>query len=285
MYFPPDFDLERSIELAHLVTQAYDQLSSFQAGAQWALKGGYTLIKELVQDPEGPALSRIHTQFETEIRFFRRSRQTKDRSYPIGFIARKGNDFFLAFRGTTTVTEWVRNLNVRLTDYPKENFGKVHDGFLETYALMRTTILGVMEQMGPKNRLFVAGHSLGAALGTLALPDISTGIGFRNLALYTFGSPRVGDNQFCRSFNSMFADGAFRIANTSDVVVSLPLPVPIFGIIGGYFAHVEQPVDFTVQENDLEKNHSMKTYLSSLAEAKRAKGIMRNVFRWRQPGG
>jgi triacylglycerol lipase len=281
MYIPPDFDLERSIELAHLVMQAYDQLGSFQEGAPWAPKGGYTLIKELVQEPEVPARARVHTQFEMESRIIRRSRQAKDRAYPIGFVARRGGDFFVAFRGTTTVLEWIRNLNVRLTDYPRADFGKVHDGFLETYALVRKTVLQALEDMTSTSRLFVTGHSLGAALGTLALPDVAENTRQRSLMLHTFGSPRVGDNQFCKSFNTLFANRSFRIVNTSDVVVSLPLPVPVFGIIGGYFTHTERPVDFTVQENDLERNHSMETYLSSLAAAKKAKTTLRSFFRWR----
>ncbi len=285
MYFPPDFDLERSIELARLVTQAYEQLDAFQNGAPWELKGGYSLVTELVHDSEIPALARLHTQFETEIRILRRSRQTKDRAYPVGFVARKGSDVFIAFRGTTTVPEWVRNLNVRLSDYCEKDYGKVHDGFMETYALIRGMVLRVLSPMSPTCRLFVAGHSLGAALGTLALPDIVANTRLRKPVLYTFGSPRVGDSQFCESFNLHFGETSFRIVNTSDVVVSLPLPVPILGVIGGYFSHVEQPIDFTVQRNDLEKNHSMDTYLSSLAAAKSRKSILKSVFRWRMTGG
>ena len=47
MYFPANFDLPRSIELARLVVQAYDQLDSFQKGSRWMPRDGYTLIKEL----------------------------------------------------------------------------------------------------------------------------------------------------------------------------------------------------------------------------------------------
>ena len=61
--------------------------------------------------------------------------------------------------------------------------------------------------------------------------------------------------------------------NTSDIVGSIPLPAPIAGVLGGYFSHVDTPVDFTVQHDDLEKNHDMATYLSALKASREQKGL------------
>lgn len=94
-------------------------------------------------------------------------------------------------------------------------------------------------------------------------------------ALYTFGSPRVGDSTFVQTFNSFFAVKSFRIVNASDMVTEIPFPTPIAGIVGGYFSHVDTPVVSTEQLNDIEDNHDMKTYLSSLEKNKRS-----NIFQW-----
>ena len=275
MYFPSRFDRARSIELAQLVTQAYDQLEAFQKGVPWNLQGGYSLVRQLTQEA-GPA--RPWTQYGSDMRVLRRSALARNHAYPIGFIAQKGSESFVVFRGTTTVSEWIRNLNVRLSGYVLSGFGSVHDGFLETYVAMRKTLLEALGKLNPRSRLFVTGHSLGAALATLALPDIAVNTPFARPVMYTYGSPRVGDNRFCMAFDQKFGDTSFRVVNTSDIVVSLPLPAPVFGIIGGYFSHVEKPVDFTVQANDLEKNHSIQTYRSALTSAQKATWSLRNVF-------
>lgn len=275
MYFPPHFDLRLSIELARLIMQAYQQLEAFERGTSWTLTGGYTLIKELCQEQSAGI---IHSQYYSEIRKLR-LRPSKGKGHPIGFVAVKGRNTFVVFRGTVTIPEWVRTLNVRLSAYPESGFGKVHDGFLETYTAIRRDVMEAIMQLGRRSTLFVAGHSLGGALATLALPDISINTRFKDPKIYTFGSPRVGDRTFSESFNGMFADTSFRLANTSDVVVSLPLPVPILGVIGGYFNHVKTPVDFAIQEEDLEKNHVIETYLSALLSS--GNEMVKHIFRWR----
>ena len=281
MYFPPKFDLKRSIELARLIVQAYDQFDSFQKGVPWTPQDGFTLVKELSQKPIAGLLGHSHTQFDIEIRIFEKAKALKSMAYPIGFIAEKGRNIYIIFRGTITIAEWVRNLNVWLSNYLKAGYGKVHEGFLQTYGIVRHGLLKVLQGLDSRKSLFVAGHSLGAALATLALPEIAASTGFRDPTIYTFGSPRIGDNQFSKSFDRAFADRSFRIANTSDVVVSLPLPAPILGIIGGYFTHIETPVDFTIQENDLERNHIIGTYLSALMAAEGETRLLRKLLRRR----
>ena len=97
--------------------------------------------------------------------------------------------------------------------------------------------------------------------------------------LYTYGSPRVGDKVFAEAFNRRHAGSAFRIVNTSDIVVSIPLPVPFAGVLGGFFTHVDTPVDFTSQEETLEKNHLMQTYIRALRESRPQRGLLGSLFR------
>jgi len=60
---------------------------------------------------------------------------------------------------------------------------------------------------------FYTGHSLGAALATLAAHHR------RPQAVYTFGSPRVGDAAFLASFGGT---AIYRVVNSRDLVATLP---------------------------------------------------------------
>ncbi len=163
-----------------------------------------------------------------------------------------------------TASEWLRDLSMHLTPYPYVALGKVHDGFVQTYEIFRKAINDGLNRIGTRGRLFIAGHSLGGALATIAAPDISAHTPFRLPSVYTFASPRVGDRIFAAEYNKEFKGKSFRIVNTCDVVPSMPLPVPFLKLIGGFFTHVETPIDFTTQEEDIEKNHLIVTYLRAL---------------------
>jgi triacylglycerol lipase len=273
MYFPRGFRTGLSIELGALIEQAYDQFDAFENGEDWELTDGYSLMRVLhyIWKPERP-IEKGFLNFDFTIKRFSRSKREEATNIPIGFVAQRGKCLYVVLRGTRTVKEWVRNFSINLHPFALPNYGKVHEGFMQTFMSIRQDVRETLASAN-RMRIYVAGHSLGAALATLALPDIESTTRCKVDALYTYGSPRVGDDGFVRKFNERFIDRSFRIVNTSDVVTSIPLPVPLAGIVGGYFSHVDTPVDLTVQEGDLEENHSMGTYLSELKRSMRRKGL------------
>ena len=135
-----------------------------------------------------------------------------------------------------------------------------------------------MREQGNVGGCSLPGHSLGAALATLAASDVVSTMGFPEAKVYTFASPRVGDKAFAAEYNHMFMGRSFRIANTCDLIVAMPFPVPFLGFLGGYFTHVETPVEFTRQEEDVEKNHDLATYLNALRADTDRKGLLRSIF-------
>jgi len=57
--------------------------------------------------------------------------------------------------------------------------------------------------------IIITGHSLGAAIATLAAPDIhrfleENQLPHRIIAIHTFGSPRVGNKAFVEYYNALF---------------------------------------------------------------------------------
>lgn len=262
MYFPKNFKLNDSVEIGELVAQAYSQYECFENETKWNLHGNYTLICELFYTWE--SINPFDKNSSIIDNFKKRNILNKQIvKMPIGFIAQRKNRLYVIFRGTKTVKEWISNLHTKLTKYFITDFGSVHDGFINTYLNIRDLMIDNI-RLSPRTQVYIGGHSLGASFATFALTDIELNLHRKVNALYTYGSPRIGDNQFVELFNKNFQNITFRIVNTSDVVTSIPLPIILPGINGGFFSHVDNPVDFTIQTNDIEKNHNIHTYITEL---------------------
>jgi len=239
--------------------------------AAWTLGEGYSLVKEIVLGSDSRSNAAIPDFVEGLLG------HRKDRNAPIGFIARKNNALYVIFRGTQTPSEWISNLNAVLKPYEYGGSGNVHGGFAELYGSIRDTVMATINTQGTGRNIYIAGHSLGAAIATLSVRDI--GKDDRNIikGVYLYGSPRVGDAEYARDYDRNYKGITYRIVNTSDIVTSVPPPVPVLGSIGGYFSHVETPVDFNWQENDILSNHKMERYLEEVTNAK--EGLLRRILR------
>ncbi|GJL68184.1 MAG: hypothetical protein NPIRA06_08190 [Nitrospirales bacterium] len=95
--------------------------------------------------------------------------------------------------------------------------GSVHEGFTmaldEVWEPLKSYLDGLKEEK-PTRTFWFTGHSLGAALATLAADRYGNAQG-----LYTFGSPLVGDEGFARDFYV----GGYRFVNNNDVVARIPV--------------------------------------------------------------
>jgi Lipase (class 3) len=131
------------------------------------------------------------------------------------------NRIVLAFRGTQTEYWWwpysdawkdiLRDLNsMYLTPWSSSTPDiKVATGFKGGWDSVKTTVLSKLQSLitdfgGAGNvQLYVTGHSLGAALATLAVVDIYNVFPHLNLAVYTYASPVAGNKQFADMFNAL----------------------------------------------------------------------------------
>ncbi|KAM3547390.1 hypothetical protein MY1884_009586 [Beauveria asiatica] len=112
----------------------------------------------------------------------------------------------------------------------------IHNGFMRAFSSLRAeleqTLRAELAKPGQESyRVVITGHSLGGAVATVAAPYLRA----RGIAcdLYTYGSPRVGNQEFA---NLITNDGGFsaRITNGNDFVASVP-----FGSLAqlGLYAH------------------------------------------------
>ena len=69
----------------------------------------------------------------------------------------------------------------------------------------------------------VTGHSLGGAMASLMVFDVLNGVydNVKILNLFTFGSPRVGNNEFVSKMNSYNLQ-MFRVTHYYDIVPHVP---------------------------------------------------------------
>ena len=157
MYYPRAFDPRKAIQLAELILQAYAQVEAFQNNKEWNLSSEYALVSELRYFRSKTAKKQsIGPTLEEELRYLRNVKSSRGDGLPIGFVAQQKSDAYLIFRGSVTRTEWVRDFNIHLRPYPYLKYGKVHDGFIQTYKAFRKNIHNGVEKIGKARRLFIA---------------------------------------------------------------------------------------------------------------------------------
>ncbi|MES0490187.1 MAG: lipase family protein [Leptospirales bacterium] len=115
----------------------------------------------------------------------------------------------LVFRGSHELKDWLANANVPPTKI--SNGCRIHSGFKRALDLVWKKVRTELDKMDCP--VFYTGHSLGAALATIAAYRKSPH------SLYTFGSPLVGNGKFKKSFKGK---KAYRIVNNRDIVATVP---------------------------------------------------------------
>lgn len=137
----------------------------------------------------------------------------------------------VAFRGTEPdrLKDWMSDFDTRFVDGP---FGRVHLGFDLALSHVWDELNACVAQFQDQGQsLWVTGHSLGAALASLAAAR------WREAdkpvhGLYNFGGPRVGDRTFERTFDQDFGSRNFRFVNNADLVTRVPLRTTGFSHAG-----------------------------------------------------
>ena len=151
-----------------------------------------------------------------------------------GFVATAPGVAVVAFRGTETddPTDLFTDANFPFTDWLPDGQlrGQVHVGFAEalTDALYTHLIAAIPKDV---EQVWFTGHSLGAALATLAASRFG-----KAARLFTFGSPRVGDTAFAASMAHVTHT---RFVDCCDMVTRVP-PEVIGYIHSGTLHYINQ---------------------------------------------
>ena len=169
----------------------------------------------------------------------------------------RGQVLFISSKGTTTAKEWMNNLRMGQDMYPQfvstREDVRVHIGFSYMLDLVTELLIPILRKVPRLRRdalVVFSGHSLGGALSILLAghrevrSEISRMFSGRHGGLfpcrvYTFGSPRVGNDSFCKELESIHRLGIQRFSNTDD-------PVPFLPTAGQGYSHTG--IEFRIAE-------------------------------------
>jgi triacylglycerol lipase len=127
----------------------------------------------------------------------------------------------VAFRGTQP-EQWSDVLDDALFRQEPWQHGPgfVHRGFKAALERVWPKMGPRLDELGASRTVWFSGHSLGAALATLAAARFP-----RTQGVVTLGSPRVGDVTFGGEFHRRFSGRTLRYVNDTDIVTHVPPPV------------------------------------------------------------
>jgi len=178
-----------------------------------------------------------------------------------------GSEMVLCFRGTEP--DELSDVLADLNAIPRKSMtdGWVHSGFRGELDKLWEMITPLVDKYKDRD-LYICGHSLGAAMATLAASRIP-----RTTELYTFGSPRVGTCSFVKANKIPH----WRFVNNNDIVTRVPLALMGYKHHGKlcYINHYGKIRKMTLWQRikdkfrgyrdgllDGAKDHSMKNYVN-----------------------
>lgn len=131
----------------------------------------------------------------------------------------KDKRVYVVFRGTKGLEDIVDDIDIRHKRFSAAKGVKVHAGFYRQWLDIAPLVDRELKALKGPFTLVCTGHSLGGALATLASLEYADK--YKALECYTFGSPRVGNHNFCTAFEEK-VPVHWRIVNEKDPVPTLP---------------------------------------------------------------
>ena len=170
----------------------------------------------------------------------------------------------LVFRGTSSLGDWLSNLKTLPADWPEG--GLVHRGFMEALDEVWGDIEGCIAAID--RPMFYTGHSMGGALATLAASRSTR----PPCAVYTFGSPRVGNSDFVATLKNI---PVYRVVNDRDIVPTVPpSQAPVYFWHVGEHCHITDDNRLLVNSTETSASEEEEERAPSLLAAMGYTGLL-----------
>ncbi|MGK7913937.1 MAG: lipase family protein [Prochloraceae cyanobacterium] len=180
------------------------------------------------------------------------------------FAFQEDNFIVLSFIGTESEEKfrnWRTNLDIDPVKFESDDCDlkeqendkiKVHDRFQKAWISNRIKqeVLKAINNWKQENlidEIWVAGHSLGAALATLAATNLREKYKKEKIefTLCTFGSLCVGNGKFFKHFNNLGIK-TYRYVNNNDVVTTIPKNLIFSQLFGKGYKHIGDRSDLNL---------------------------------------
>jgi hypothetical protein len=172
---------------------------------------------------------------------------TADASTGRGYFAANDGHALLAFRGTEADNDNDKAADAEIDRTP-EGGGLVHSGFkryLDSIWEEVAQCVANYRASHPGGNICITGHSLGAALATLAFMRFNDPAS----SLITFGCPRVGNPAYCDRIGVAARTRAcYRVVDNLDIVTHVPPKLL------GFYAHPPITIYWLDQDHALRMN-------------------------------
>ena len=152
------------------------------------------------------------------------------------FVAGNADTIVVVFRGSDDINDWFANFQAVRDPGPLTKT-KAHEGFQDALfpsVIQVTNAIDSMLNLDKPQRIWVTGHSLGGALGSLYSAMMYES-GYTVYGIYTFASPRPGDAKLADALEAKMKTESkgphHRVMNENDIVPHVP-PEPFFSHSG-----------------------------------------------------
>jgi hypothetical protein len=151
------------------------------------------------------------------------------------FVGETSHGLVVAMQGTVSldthtfgslrkaVVDWLHDMDGRLVE--KEGIpGRVHEGFADAAGAIwepMVEAIGSRLEQSEGSRLYLTGHSKGAAMALLAARRLSRTTEHTPSAVYVFGTPRIGDRAFADGYDRDVPTN-YHFSNRDDVIPHIP---------------------------------------------------------------
>lgn len=143
----------------------------------------------------------------------------------LAFTGTMNGQFYSVFRGSDNIMNFIEDLEVWKPNQPLDGIPNVYtaEGFYNCFHNLQnnmyTAILATLHSY-PSYPINFIGHSLGGAVASIFALDFAYNMKLK-VQSYTFGCPRVGNQAFVETYESLVSD-YWRMVNTFDPVPHVP---------------------------------------------------------------
>ena len=164
-------------------------------------------------------------EIETEITAY--LKDTKAGTQGFVGVDKANNRIVVAYRGSYNFANTVEDMKFWMTKFPYSSEKlEVDSGFFQAYDSLRASTMSAVQTAQSScptcDEILITGHSLGASMATILAGELGN---TSKVRLYTFGSPRTGDEAFAnwvvQRITSMGGTST-RVRRQLDIVPAIP---------------------------------------------------------------